>query len=200
MDYLVCGISSRPLSSSEVKAPGNRPSSKQSWEGNRRVDRRPRFRLPSLLSERLSPCTSTDFPFPNSNRPPLAFSAADAPLGSATMSGSSISACRDFLPRGQGIVTRRPLILQLVHLSDPKAREYGEFLHLVGEKFTDFNQIMQEIEDETKVTLRGACSACSTAIAKKRGRPTCCPSHILSLRITRCDSIRRDVCHNLASS
>ena len=33
---------------------------------------------------------------------------------------------RDFLPRGQGIVTRRPLILQLVHLADPGGREYGE--------------------------------------------------------------------------
>jgi len=57
---------------------------------------------------------------------------------------------RDFLPRGQGIVTRRPLILQLVHLSDPGAREYGEFLHLVGEKFFDFSDIMAEIAEETK--------------------------------------------------
>ncbi|CAH8479644.1 unnamed protein product [Heterobilharzia americana] len=33
---------------------------------------------------------------------------------------------RDFLPRGNGIVTRRPLILQLVH---DKSVEYGEFIH-----------------------------------------------------------------------
>ncbi|KAL7668219.1 hypothetical protein ACOME3_008931 [Neoechinorhynchus agilis] len=53
---------------------------------------------------------------------------------------------RDFLPRGSGIVTRRPLILQL--LFHPKA-EFGEFLHCRGRKFTDFNQIRKEIEDET---------------------------------------------------
>uniref|UniRef100_A0AAX7SL68 Interferon-induced GTP-binding protein Mx n=1 Tax=Astatotilapia calliptera TaxID=8154 RepID=A0AAX7SL68_ASTCA len=52
---------------------------------------------------------------------------------------------RDFLPRGSGIVTRRPLILQL--LSDNT--EYGEFLHCQGKKFTDFDEIRKEIETET---------------------------------------------------
>lgn len=45
---------------------------------------------------------------------------------------------RDFLPRGTGIVTKRPLVLQLVNLSDPSAREYGEFLHTNREKMYDF--------------------------------------------------------------
>lgn len=53
--------------------------------------------------------------------------------------------CRDFLPRGSGIVTRRPLILQLINAPN----EYGEFLHCKGQKFQDFNAIMKEIEDET---------------------------------------------------
>ena len=52
---------------------------------------------------------------------------------------------RDFLPRGSGIVTRRPLILQLIN----SANEYGEFLHAKGKKFTDFLAIQKEIEDET---------------------------------------------------
>ena len=52
---------------------------------------------------------------------------------------------RDFLPRGSGIVTRRPLILQLI--TGPV--EYGEFLHCKGKKFMDFLSIMKEIEDET---------------------------------------------------
>ena len=52
---------------------------------------------------------------------------------------------RDFLPRGSGIVTRRPLILQLIN----SPNEYGEFLHCKGQKFQDFNSIMKEIEDET---------------------------------------------------
>lgn len=45
---------------------------------------------------------------------------------------------RDFLPRGTGIVTRRPLVLNLVHLDDDKAKEYGEFMHKQGQKFFDF--------------------------------------------------------------
>ena len=45
---------------------------------------------------------------------------------------------RDFLPRGIGIVTRRPLELQLETAADPNAKEYGEFGHLPGQKFFDF--------------------------------------------------------------
>ena len=52
---------------------------------------------------------------------------------------------RDFLPRGSGIVTRRPLILQLIN----GPTEYGEFLHCKGKKFMDFISIRKEIEDET---------------------------------------------------
>uniref|UniRef100_H2YZS3 dynamin GTPase n=1 Tax=Ciona savignyi TaxID=51511 RepID=H2YZS3_CIOSA len=53
---------------------------------------------------------------------------------------------KDFLPRGSGIVTRRPLVLQLM---TSKAGEWGEFLHCKGKKFTDFAEIRQEIEEET---------------------------------------------------
>ncbi|XP_065209638.1 dynamin isoform X3 [Planococcus citri] len=52
---------------------------------------------------------------------------------------------RDFLPRGSGIVTRRPLILQLIQ----STVEYGEFLHCKGKKFMDFDEIRREIEAET---------------------------------------------------
>ncbi|TGZ65424.1 hypothetical protein CRM22_005892 [Opisthorchis felineus] len=52
---------------------------------------------------------------------------------------------RDFLPRGSGIVTRRPLVLQLVY----DKTEYGEFLHLKNKKFTNFEEIRHEIEAET---------------------------------------------------
>uniref|UniRef100_A0A673AZ27 Dynamin-1-like protein n=1 Tax=Sphaeramia orbicularis TaxID=375764 RepID=A0A673AZ27_9TELE len=79
---------------------------------------------------------------------------------------------RDFLPRGSGIVTRRPLVLQLVHvapleerlkiengngvkqnaqISYPgvKAEEWGTFLHCKNQIFTDFQEIRREIETET---------------------------------------------------
>nr|XP_046249309.1 dynamin-1-like protein isoform X2 [Scatophagus argus] len=68
---------------------------------------------------------------------------------------------RDILPRGTGVVTRRPLILQLVHI-DPDDRrktseengidgeEWGKFLHTKNKIFTDFEEIRQEIEAETE--------------------------------------------------
>ncbi|KAJ2905070.1 hypothetical protein MKZ38_006463 [Zalerion maritima] len=74
---------------------------------------------------------------------------------------------RDFLPRGSGIVTRRPLILQLINVpldeSEPEipdayrnlnpalARqgEWAEFHHIPNRRFTDFGDVKREIENET---------------------------------------------------
>ena len=58
----------------------------------------------------------------------------------------SIFCNRDFLPRGSGIVTRRPLVLQLIY---NKHGEYAEFLHTKGKKFVDFDLVRKEIEEET---------------------------------------------------
>ncbi|KAI1375224.1 vacuolar sorting protein 1 [Hypoxylon crocopeplum] len=78
---------------------------------------------------------------------------------------------RDFLPRGSGIVTRRPLVLQLINRpatsqtngvkdelagSTDKAAnmdEWGEFLHIPGQKFYDFNRIRDEISRETEAKV-----------------------------------------------
>ncbi|KAI9763785.1 MAG: vacuolar protein sorting-associated protein 1 [Geoglossum simile] len=76
---------------------------------------------------------------------------------------------RDFLPRGTGIVTRRPLVLQLINRAPHKpeqingvkeevkttdsasnADEWGEFLHIPGQKYFDFNKIRDEIVRETE--------------------------------------------------
>ncbi|XP_022048463.1 dynamin-1-like protein isoform X2 [Acanthochromis polyacanthus] len=68
---------------------------------------------------------------------------------------------RDILPRGTGIVTRRPLILQLVHIDPDDSRkaneengidgeEWGKFLHTKNKIYTDFEEIRQEIETETE--------------------------------------------------
>ncbi|XP_034381736.1 dynamin-1-like protein isoform X1 [Cyclopterus lumpus] len=67
---------------------------------------------------------------------------------------------RDLLPRGTGVVTRRPLILQLVHVEPGDARknddggrdgeDWGKFLHTKNQIFTDFEEIRQEIENETE--------------------------------------------------
>lgn len=52
---------------------------------------------------------------------------------------------KDFLPRGSGIVTRRPLVLQL----ETSKNEYGEFLHCPGRRFQVGEEIRTEIEAET---------------------------------------------------
>ncbi|TDH13411.1 hypothetical protein EPR50_G00057520 [Perca flavescens] len=52
---------------------------------------------------------------------------------------------KDFLPRGSGIVTRRPLVLQLINCPT----EHAEFLHCKGKKFIDFDEVRLEIEAET---------------------------------------------------
>ena len=76
---------------------------------------------------------------------------------------------KDFLPRGSGIVTRRPLskifflslssmlttwvhippliVLQLYHNPDDE-QEWAEFLHR-SDKYTDFTRVRAEIEVET---------------------------------------------------
>ncbi|KAJ5260486.1 hypothetical protein N7478_012091 [Penicillium angulare] len=76
---------------------------------------------------------------------------------------------RDFLPRGSGIVTRRPLILQLINIPSERddlpdhdevhvphtaasvagQHEWAEFHHQPGRKFEDFAAVKQEIEAET---------------------------------------------------
>jgi replication fork clamp-binding protein CrfC len=64
---------------------------------------------------------------------------------------------------GAGIVTRRPLVLQLIHNPIPEDKqkkeesseaatspyEWGEFLHIPNQKFHDFNEIRNEIIRET---------------------------------------------------
>lgn len=82
---------------------------------------------------------------------------------------------REFLPRGTGIVTRRPLILQLINRrssnkikskhqdlldiqtvddngdkTENNADEWGEFLHLPGKQFFNFDDIRKEIVRETE--------------------------------------------------
>ncbi|KAK1430297.1 hypothetical protein QVD17_12939 [Tagetes erecta] len=78
-----------------------------------------------------------------------------AVVGSQSSGKSSVLEAlvgRDFLPRGSDICTRRPLVLQLLQIKrkpDGTEEEYGEFLHVPGKKFYDFNEIRREIQAET---------------------------------------------------
>ena len=58
---------------------------------------------------------------------------------------------RDFLPRGSGIVTRCPLILNLKRLEEEDrknapATEFAEFAHNEGKVYTNFDEVRREIE------------------------------------------------------
>lgn len=111
-------------------------------------------------------------------------------IGSQSSGKSSILETivgKDFLPRGTGIVTRRPLVLQLTNVAEdsplihqydhysnnsspePESHEFtlehhlkqqqgykpeilnewGEFLHIPGRRFYNFEDIRKEIENET---------------------------------------------------
>lgn len=53
----------------------------------------------------------------------------------------------DFLPRGDGVVTRRPLELRLCHISS--GQPYAYFEEVKGTKFTDFVKVRETIEKLT---------------------------------------------------
>ncbi|XP_063995352.1 dynamin-1-like protein [Diachasmimorpha longicaudata] len=84
-----------------------------------------------------------------------------------------------FLPRGTGIVTRRPLILQLVYTpkDDREHRtaedgtldieEWGVFLHAKNRIFKNFDDIRKEIEAETDRMAGGNKGICPEPINLK---------------------------------
>ncbi|CEP60888.1 dynamin-like GTPase VPS1 LALA0_S02e01948g [Lachancea lanzarotensis] len=107
---------------------------------------------------------------------------------------------RDFLPRGTGIVTRRPLVLQLINKrgkketsddllelqnedskkgqSEDNVNEWGEFLHVPGKKFYNFDEIRQEIVAETDKTTGKNAGISSVPINLRIYSP-----HVLTLTL-----------------
>lgn len=59
---------------------------------------------------------------------------------------------REFLPRGSGIVTRRPLVVRLIHISDVDSTRGGDWVKFnhIDKEFTDFDEVREEIERETE--------------------------------------------------
>ncbi|CAJ1426056.1 unnamed protein product, partial [Effrenium voratum] len=58
----------------------------------------------------------------------------------------------DFLPRGGGVVTRRPLELRLVHLNTQEFQEdqaWAVFENIGDKKYTNFDDVRKEIERQT---------------------------------------------------
>lgn len=111
---------------------------------------------------------------------------------------------REFLPRGTGIVTRRPLILQLINKRSPKSttnnlsndlldlqlhdengkqtenndQEWGEFLHLPNKKFYNFDDIRKEIINATDATAGKNAGISSSPINLRIYSP-----HVLTLTL-----------------
>jgi dynamin 1-like protein len=81
-----------------------------------------------------------------------------AVVGSQSSGKSSVLEAlvgKDFLPRGSGIVTRVPLVLQLIQTFPKEGAagplEWAEFLHNPSKKFTDFQEVRREIEAQTEL-------------------------------------------------
>ncbi|KAH9552361.1 hypothetical protein CY35_09G062800 [Sphagnum magellanicum] len=107
-----------------------------------------------------------------------------AVVGSQSSGKSSVLEAlvgRDFLPRGQDICTRRPLVLQLVQAvqkADESSEliEWGEFLHLPGRRFSDFSAIRKEIQLETDRELGS-----NKGISEKQLRLKIFSPHVLNM-------------------
>jgi len=117
---------------------------------------------------------------PNAQLPPLPQIVV---VGSQSSGKSSVLEAlvgRDFLPRGTGIVTRRPLLLQLVHTpaSGAGPHEWGEFRHLPDRKFADFGEIRAEIAAETERALGRSKKVSSEPIRLRIYSP-----HVLNLSL-----------------
>ena len=77
----------------------------------------------------------------------------------------------DFLPRGDGVVTRRPLELRLNHTMDGKP--WAIFDEKKGEKFYDFNKVRETIEQLTDDVCAGEKNIVDKPIVLNVFSPTC---------------------------
>ena len=80
----------------------------------------------------------------------------------------------DFLPRGDGVVTRRPLELRLCHIPDGVGvKPWAIFEERKGQKFYDFDKVRQTIEDLTDEVTKGEKNIVDVPIILNVYSPTC---------------------------
>ena len=77
----------------------------------------------------------------------------------------------DFLPRGDGVVTRRPLELRLNHTIEGKP--WARFDEVKDQKFTDFNKVRETIEKLTDDVCAGEKNIVDKPIVLNVYSPTC---------------------------
>ncbi len=83
---------------------------------------------------------------------------------------------RDFLPRGAGMVTRCPLVLQLIQ-TFKQSEEWAEFAHHQGKRFTNFDEVREEIVAQTNRLSPNLCVS-GTSINLRIHSP-----HVLNLTL-----------------
>ena len=84
----------------------------------------------------------------------------------------------DLLPRGSGIVTRCPIVVQLQQTAKG-SEPYVEFLHKPGKRFTSFDEARHEMEHRTEEMTQGIKGhVTSTPISVKVYSP-----HVLTLTV-----------------
>lgn len=80
----------------------------------------------------------------------------------------------DFLPRGDGVVTRRPLELRLCHIADGEGvKPWAVFEERKGQKFYDFDKVRQTIEDLTDEVCQVEKNIVDQPIILNVYSPTC---------------------------
>lgn len=79
----------------------------------------------------------------------------------------------DFLPRGAGVCTRRPLELRLVHESVESVKPWAEFGEVPNKKFTNFDEVRKTIETLTDKVAGGNKGIVDDPITLTIHSPTC---------------------------
>lgn len=80
----------------------------------------------------------------------------------------------DFLPRGEGVVTRRPLELRLCHIPEGEdVKPWGVFEEIKDQKFTDFNVVREKIIELTDKKCGSRKNIIDDPIVLNIYSPTC---------------------------
>jgi GTP-binding protein EngB required for normal cell division len=105
----------------------------------------------------------------------------------------------DFLPRGEGVVTRRPLELRLVHIPDTgDAKPWATFEEVKGEKFFDFNKVREKIDFLTDAICGTKKNIVDKPIILNIYSPTCPDLTLIDLPgITRIPVLGSDMPKNI---
>ncbi|GIY56980.1 dynamin-1 [Caerostris extrusa] len=88
---------------------------------------------------------------------------------------------REFLPRGCGVVTRRPTLIQLY---PTQGEEFAIFGHKENEKFTDFKAVKEEIAAQMPARLNFSSVPIELKIFSQKSDHTNVPPNVTLLKLT----------------